>query len=273
MSEDVADRAQRAGHQAHQSDWVDHAVRFGLVAYGVVHLVIAWLAIQLALGDQQGSASSDGAMHELAQQPFGALLLWLVALGMLLLVGWRLLEAAVGRRAEEGGERLRKRLGSLAKAVIYGSIGISALQVAIGSGGSSGGPSTTAQLMNLPGGRWIVGLIGVGVIVYGASQVRRAFTEKFREHLTAEGKSGDAGSAYIWLGKAGYFAKGIAIAIVGGLFCYAAATHDPEKSGGLDRALHEVLQQPYGPYLLAAIAAGIACYGLFCFARARHLSR
>ena len=75
------------------------------------------------------------------------------------------------------------------------------------------------------------------------------------------------------LGKVGYIAKGVAIGLVGVLFVYAAVTHDPKKSGGLDQALHEVLEQPFGPFLLVAIALGIACYGLFCFARARHLSR
>ena len=74
-------------------------------------------------------------------------------------------------------------------------------------------------------------------------------------------------------GKVGYIAKGVAIAIVGGLFCYAAVTHDAKKSGGLDQALQTVREQPFGQVLLVVIAAGIACYGLFCFARAKHLSR
>ena len=54
---------------------------------------------------------------------------------------------------------------------------------------------------------------------------------------------------------------------------YAAFTQDPDKSGSTDKALHTVLQQPFGPYLLMALAAGIACYGLFNFARARHLAK
>ena len=61
--------------------------------------------------------------------------------------------------------------------------------------------------------------------------------------------------------------------IVGSLFLYAALTHDPKKSGGLDQALQTVLEQPFGQALLTAIAIGIAAYGLFCFARAKHLSR
>ena len=115
-------------------------------------------------------------------------------------------------------------------------------------------------------------LIGLAILGYGANQIRVAYTEKFREKI-AGGTGGDVGTAYVYFGKAGYTAKGIAIGIVGGLFVYAAATHTAQKSGGLDEALHTVLEQPFGPILLGIIAVGIACYGLFCFARARHLSR
>lgn len=270
----LTNRAERSGREANDSDWLDYAIRAGLVAYGIVHLMIAWLAAQLALGEQEGKASSTGALQELADGSFGTILIWLIAVGMLLLVLWRLLEAAVGHQDEDGKDQIRKRLGSLGKAVIYGAIAVSAFRVAMGSGSSGGGSdSMTAQLMDLPAGRWIVAGVGLAIIAYGANLVRRAWTEKFREHLNAEGKSGDVGKAYIWFGKAGYMAKGISIAIIGGLFCYAAYTHQPNKSGGLDVALHKVLEQPFGQFLLLAIAAGIACYGLFCFARARHLSR
>jgi hypothetical protein len=268
----IADSADDLGERARDSDWLDHAIRAGFIAYGIVHLMVAWLAAQLAFGEQEGSASSTGALQELAQQSFGTILIWVIAIGMFLLVLWRLLEAAVGDEDEESG-RLRKRLTSLVKAVIYGSIAVSAVRVATGSGSGGGSDSMTAKLMDLPGGQLLVGAIGVAIIGYGANLVRRAWTEKFREHLDAEGKSGDTGKAYVWFGKAGYMAKGVAFAIVGGLFCYAAVTHRAKKSGGLDVALHKVLQQPFGEVLLLAIAVGIACYGLFCFARARHLSR
>ena len=115
--------------------------------------------------------------------------------------------------------------------------------------------------MDLPGGQLIVGVVGLAIIGYGGSLVYRGWTEKFREHLDAQGQAGKDGSAYVTLGKVGYIAKGIAIAIVGGLFCYAAITHDPKKSGGLDQALQTVLEQPFGQVLLTAIALGIAAYG------------
>ena len=89
---------------------------------------------------------------------------------------------------------------------------------------------------------------------------------------TPRARAARSGTAYLWFGKAGYTAKGVAFGIVGALFLYAGLTHDPKKSGGLDQALHKVLHQPFGPVLLVLIALGLGCYGLFCFARARHFN-
>jgi hypothetical protein len=270
----TGDRLEQVGAEADRSDWLDHAVRFGLVAYGVVHLMIAWVAIQLALGTGGGKASAKGALARLAAQPFGHVLIWAVAVGLFLLVVWRILEAIGGHRDAEGGKRVRARLVSLGKAVIYGAIGVSAVRVATGSGGKSkGSKAMTAQVMDWPAGQWVIGLVGLAIIGYGARMAWRGCTDEFLEHLDGEGRSGDSGTAYTWLGRAGYVSKGVAIGIVGCLFGYGAITHDPQKTGGLDQALRKVLQQPFGPWLLLVIAAGIGCYGLFCFARARHLSR
>lgn len=264
----------RAGQEAHRSDWLDAAVRVGLVAYGIVHLMIAWVAGQLALGTGGGSASAGGALRQLADEPFGRWLIWAIAAGLGLLVVWRLLEAAAGQRGADAGERAKGLVKSLGKAAIYGALCVSAVRVAAGSGGSSGGSKAfTARLMELPAGQVLVGLVGLGIVAYGARMAWRGCTDDFLDHLDGEGRSGDAGRAYTWLGRAGYVSKGAAIVIVGCLFGYAALTHDPQQGGGLDQALREVLDRPFGPVLLLATAAGIGCYGLFCLVRARHLSR
>lgn len=261
------------GRKAHDSDWMDRAIRFGLVVYGVVHLLIAWLAAQTAFGASEGKTTSRGALHEVAEQPLGSVLVWVVAAGLFLLVLWRILEIFHGHEDESGAELWRRRALSALKAAVYGAVGVTAVKVAVGDGSRGGTDSTTARLMSLPGGQLIVGAVSLAIAGYGVALVVRAWTEKFREHLSAEGTSGQDGSAYVWFGKAGYTAKGVALLIVGGLFGYAAISHDPKKSGGLDVALQQVKQQPFGPWLLLLIAAGIACYGLFCFARARHLDR
>ena len=271
---DVSMQAEQAGRRADNSEWMDRAVRVGLVSYGVVHLILAWLAIRLAFGDGGGSASSKGALHELAQTTPGRISLYVVAVGFLALALWQGLEAIWGHRAEDGGKRLVKRLTSAAKVVLYASLAITAFRTAIGS--SSGGTGTdgiTAKVMSMPGGTVLVGLVGAAILVVAGFLAHRGWTEKFRSKLESDGKTGKDGSAYVTFGKVGYLGKAVAIAIVGSLFGYAALTHDPQKSGGLDEALHRLLQQPFGSPVLVLIALGFACYGLFCFAWAKHLDR
>lgn len=258
--------------KATDSDALDAGIRLGLVAYGVVHLLIAWIAVQLVLGHDPAQASAQGAMQELAGKPLGGVLVWAVAIGMFFLVVWRSLEAAVGHRDADDDKRPWLRAASLGKAVVYAAIGVSAVKTALGSGSSGQGKGLTAKVMDWPAGTWIIGAVGLVILGVGVAHVRKGLSEDYRKQLTAEGRSGDAGSAYLLLGKVGYVAKGVTIGLVGILFGYAAISHDPNRSGGLDTALRTVLEQPYGPYLLCAIAAGLACFGLFCLVRARHLS-
>lgn len=268
-------KADRAGRRAEHSDVLDHAVRVGLVAYGLVHLLIAYLAGQMALGNHEGSASGQGALSQLAQQPFGEILLWIIGVGFFALVVWQLIEAVLGHRDDDGAKRVVTRLGSAGKAAVYAVLGISAITIAAG-GGSSGGSGTdsmTAKLMSLPAGPVLVFVVGLVVLAIAGGHVYQGFTEDFRDKMNIKGNTGTSGRVNVGVGKVGYVSKGVALGIVAGLFCYAAVTHDPQKSGGLDQALKTVLDQPFGAPLLVLIAIGLACYGLFCFAWARHLDR
>jgi hypothetical protein len=272
----LSDRTEQLGRRARDSDWLDRVARVGLVAYGVMHVVIGWLAVQLAFGDREGSTSTSGAIHELAEQPFGEVLVWAVAAGMYLLAAWQLVEAFLGYRGRQGLDLLRKRLSSAGKVVVYAVIGTSALNVALGdsSGGSEKSTDTmTANLMDLPAGQVLVGLVGVGIVVVGGALVFKGVSDGFLDDLDVNGRAGATGSAYTWLGRVGYSAKGVALGVIGGMFCYAAITHEADESGGLDQALTEVLEQPFGPVLLTAMGVGLACFGVFCFAWARHLDR
>ena len=271
----VTAEVSRVGRRADNSEWMDHAVRVGLVSYGVVHLVLAWLAMQLAFGASSSKANQQGALQERAGNTVGRLSLWIVGVGFVALVVWQLMEAAWGHRDARGGKRVFKRIGSVAKVVIYASLGFTAFKTAANgrSGGGGGTDGITGKIMQLPAGPLLVGLIGAAVVGVAGYLVRQGWQEKFRKKLSGKGQTGKDGSAYVLFGKIGYIAKGVALAIVGLLFVYAAVTHDPNKSGGLDQALHELLQQPFGPVLLVAVAVGFGCYGLFCFAWARHLER
>lgn len=266
MNDDV----QALGEQAERSTALDHVARAGMVAYGVVHLLLAWLCVQLVLGGENEDASADGAFQALAGQPFGRVMVWAVALGMLLLVVCRLVEAGFGHH-DEGEDRTRERLVSLGTSVVHAAIGLTAVRVALGGG--SGGPGWTATVMGWPGGPWLVALAGLGVLAYAATLVRAGWTRSFAEDVTAHGQSGDVGRAFLLVGQVGHLGKGLALALVGFLTVVAGVTHDSEKGGGLDQALQQALQEPYGAPLIALVGAGLACFGAFCFVLARHLDR
>lgn len=266
--------AEDLARRAHRSDWVDRAARVGLVAYGLVHVVVGWLALQLAWGERSGRASGEGAIRELAGQPFGVTLVWLVGVGLALLMAWRALEAVVGHRDDDGFTRTRHRLTSAGRAIVYGYLAWSAVAIAAGTGSGSGGTdTTTSRLMSQPGGQLLVAAVGVAIVAVGAALVYRSRTDRFAEEMDARGLSGRSGTLYLWLGRVGTVAKGIAFGIVGVLFCWAAATHEADKSGGLDQALSEVVRQPMGPALLSVIALGFVAFGAFCFVQARWFDR
>ena len=237
----------------------------GLVSYGLVHLVLAWLALQIAFGRRE-EASPGGALQQLSRQPLGGVLLWVMAIGLFTLVIWQVLEATIGREEPGRDGRLRRRLSSAGRAVVYLALGLLAAGVAMGNGGGSGSGEQTlsARLMALPFGRFLVGAVGVAVIAVGISQIVKGVKQNFREELTS-----GVGPMVRRLGTVGYCAKGVALAIIGALFGYAALTYDPEKAGGLDAALDTIRGQPFGTALLVVMAVGIASFGAFCFVWAR----
>ena len=240
-------------------------VGVGLVSYGLVHLTLAWLALQIAFGDRE-NASPGGALQQLAQQPLGGVLLWVMAIGLFTLVIWQILEATIGREEANRDGRLRRRLTSAGRAVVYLALGLLTVGVATGSSSGSGNGEETlsAKLMAVPFGRVLVAAVGVAVIAVGISQIVKGVKQNFTEDLDHA-----VSQTVRRIGTVGYCAKGVALSIVGGLFGYAALTYDPKKAGGLDAALDTIRSQPFGTVLLVIMAAGIACFGVYCFIWAR----
>jgi hypothetical protein len=233
----------------------------GLVSYGLLHLIIAWIALQLVFG-KRAEASPEGALTQLGRQPLGSVLLWIMAVGLFTLTVWQAVEAIIGRDQPGRDGRTRRRLASAGRAVVYLALGVLAVGIATRSASSSGqgGETISAKLMSVPFGQVLVALIGAIVIGIGIAQVVKGVKQNFIEDL-------DLGvpPSVRRLGTVGYCAKGTALAIVGALFVWAAITYDPEKAGGLDTALKTIRDQPFGSVLLAIFAAGLACFGLYCF--------
>lgn len=245
-------------------------ISVGLVSYGIVHLVLAWISAQVALGgggDEE--ASTTGALQQLGQQPFGLALLWVMALGLLTLVLWQALEAIGGKPGSDTKDQLKNRVKAIGKAIVYLLLAVTAGRIAMGAGSSGGGETEetlSARLMSVPFGRVLVVAVGVAVLAVGISQVVKGIRQKF----VADDLSGGVGSGVITLGRAGWIAKGVALGLIGVLFVWAAIQHDPKKAGGMDAALGALRDQPFGSVLLLAMALGFAAFGVYCFAWARN---
>lgn len=254
------------------SNLLEILTRAGFIGYGVVHLLFAWLALQIAFGKSSADGDQSGAMRTLAAQPLGRFLVIAVGVGLLAMAIWQALEAAFGHREDRGRERTMERVASAARAVVYLYFAFTAFQVFrnANSNGADKQQALTEKLMASPGGRWLVGLagivlagIGVGLVVYG-------LIKRFEKHLRTGQMSPRTRQLTRRLGVAGYAAKGVAYGIAGLLIVVAAVRYDPDRARGLDAALHTLREQSYGVILLAIVALGIAAFGGYCFVQAKY---
>jgi hypothetical protein len=257
--------------RAADSKPLEFLARGGFVMYGVIHLLFAWLALQVAFG---GSAESDqsGALRELGSQPYGRALLIAVIVGMVALAIWQAFEAAIGQSGARDRAAIGARVVSAGRAIVYLSFAWIAVKVLRGVNASTGDSQqkNASSLMDHSGGRWLIGVIGLVVAGIGIGLVVYGVTKKFEKRLNTQQMAPAVRRTTRRLGVAGYSAKGVAYAIAGALIVAAAVTYDPEKARGLDAALKLLARQPYGPWLLGLVALGIAAFGSYCFLQSRY---
>ena len=92
--------------------------RVGLVAYGLIHLVVAALIVQVVFGDHE-RADKKGALQEIAESGSGRGLLWVVVAGLAALVVLRLLDAVSAFRRFDGRRRVGRMAVAVGEAVVY----------------------------------------------------------------------------------------------------------------------------------------------------------
>ena len=261
----MTNSARKGAQHIGNSDVVEKGARLGYAMSGLIHLLIGWIALKIAWGLGGGSSSADksGALETVAGGTTGPFLLWLAIAGFLMLALWHLSQAVVGG---QGGEVL-DRLKAAGMAVLYLVFAWSAFKVVRGAGGSDEQKtdSLTGTLMSNPGGRVLVGIVGLAIIAVAGYHVWNGWTKHFVDDL-----GGNPGTWVVTSGRAGFIAKGVALAIAGLLFVGAALSDNASKAGGLDASLKELRDRPFGPYLLTVVALGIAAFGVYSFARARH---
>jgi hypothetical protein len=86
--------------RATDSDAFQFAARAGFAISGVLHLLVGYIIVHIAVG-AGGTADQSGALATLAQSGGGAQVLWATAAGLAALRLWRLAETVVGPHPSE----------------------------------------------------------------------------------------------------------------------------------------------------------------------------
>jgi uncharacterized BrkB/YihY/UPF0761 family membrane protein len=221
------------------------------------------------VGHGSHEADQQGALQLLAGKPNGSVSLWLLGIGFAAYALWRLSEAAYGVAGD--GNRTGPRLRSLARAVIYAGLAYLTFQVVSGTQGSQSAQQQdiTARLMQHPGGRWLVGIVGLIVVIIGLVLAMEGIHRKFMKYLRTSQMSPRTRRFVRLLGVIGTVARGVVLALVGIGVIDAAISHNPAASGGIDKALLTLRNQPVGPVLLLLVALGLAVFGIYGLCEAR----
>ena len=267
-------RARRQARRAGSSAWLNRVARVGFAGRGVLYLTVAFLAVGISRGRSGGNADKQGAVRALSDTTFGGFILLVLVVGFAGLALWQAAEAAWGRRDEtDDAKRTAKRAASAGKALLYAFLGASTASVLLGSGNDGGGGrerELTARVLELPGGRGLVGLGGLVLVGVGGWLVARGVRRKFEKHLDTGAMPTHLRSAAAVGGAVGHTARGVVAGLAGLLLVKAALDYDPGQAKGIDGTLRTIAGQPYGRLLLLLAAAGLAAFGLFCFVEARY---
>jgi hypothetical protein len=256
----------REGKRASDNPWL---ARAGLTARAVIYLLIGGVAVLVAFGQSSREADQRGALELLAGKPYGVVLLWLLGAGFAAYALWRLSEAAFGVTGDPPGAG--PRLKSLGRGVLYAGFAYLTFDVISGSRHSQSHQQqdVTATAMRHAEGRWLVGLVGLAVVIAGLVVVSEGVRRKFMKYLRTWEMSPRTRRVIELLGMIGTIARGLVFTLAGVLVISAAVTHKASQSGGIDKAMLTLRNQPLGEFLVILAALGLAIFGIYGLCEAR----
>jgi hypothetical protein len=250
-------------------EWLSRA---GFVARAAIYAIIGVLAFKLAIGSGGKLTNQHGALTTVANQPFGSLLLTLLAIGLGGYALWRFFRAALGR-GPEGSDSGFERLAALASGLAYGALCVLAVEILVGSGSSSSSTnpsSSAAGVLGWPGGPWIVGAAGLVMVGVALYQAYKGIMQKFLDDSKTEEMSPGVRKWIARFGTVGHLARAVVFGLIGVFLVKAAMDYDPNTAVGLDGALAKLVNQPYGSLLLGIVAVGLIAFALYSLSDARY---
>jgi hypothetical protein len=255
-----------------RNPWIKRWARFGFTVGGIVYIIIGVLAILVATSNYGSAPGPDGAIGHIGAEPFGHILLAAITIGLFAYAAWCFVQAFFD--TDHDGKDLKgiaARIGEFCSGVGYLGLAVLALHhVEDKPTQGNAAEHWTGILLAHSWGSVIVALAGVIFVIVGLCVIGYGIQEKFLDYLRLTITDLSEREWIIRFGKWGYSAQGVVLCIIGG-FLFSAGIHsDASEARGLDGALQWLAQQPYGPWLLGCVAAGLSAYGLFMLIEARY---
>ena len=278
---EIGHAVSRVGYHVEKSlsdaaPWVAGLARAGYASKGVVYCLVGLLAVLAAFGRGGETTGSKGAIRNLLGQPFGVVLVSLLAVGLAGYALWCFVQAVKDpeHSGRDGAKGVWKRVWRFAKGLIHVSLVVAAVGMVTGRGSGGDGESAinrwTAKLMSMPMGVWLVGIAGTCVVGYGLWQLGRAWRANVDKMLSLGEMPADARRPIVQMSRFGIGARGVVFGVIGVGLILAAWHTNPQEAVGVGGALQWLSGQAYGPWLLAIVAAGLIAYGFYEFVRARY---
>ena len=264
----LAVQTEQAVRQVVDNPWTERLARLGYAVQGLLYGAIGLLAVQAALGVRRAPEDAEGVMALIGRQPYGQVLLVVVAIGLAALALWGFARIVYDPLANERTvPRNMLRLGFLLSGLSYTTLVFTTLRVLLGlrivppGVGLTTPERAAGDLLTTPWGPWLIGLLGLVVLIVGGVELVRAGRYNFQKELQRYRLSPDQARWACRLGRCGTAARGLVIVLVGLFLLQAAVFVNPEDVKGIDGALLALARQPYGPWLLALVALGLMAFG------------